>query len=245
MFRIRSSTAVLLANEVDKASEGKGGRSAADILLTILDKTGFYENFLEEVIPTDNLFCIGTCNDLNKISKPLRDRFLVINIPAYTPAEKKVIFNDYVFPIAMEKSNIIEAQMGVDEEAVDLLVSEYAVEPGARDLEQYAERFVGDYCRHADDDQLRAKRTYTVEDVKEMFGPGRAVVSNFAINPGEVNGAFYHNGKAHFFLIEASVTPGSGKFEVLGPIGKLQEEYCKVAYWCVRNTTNASACDLG
>lgn len=244
MFRIRSSTAVLLANEVDKAGEGKGGRSAADILLTILDKTGFYENFLEEVIPTDNLFCIGTCNDLDKISKPLRDRFLIINIPAYTPAEKKVIFTDYVFPIAMEKSNITEAQMGVDEEAVDLLVSEYAVEPGARDLEQYAERFVGDYCRHADDDLLHAKRTYTVEDVKEMFGPGRAVVRNFAINPGEVNAAFYHNGKAHFFLMEASVTPGSGKFEVLGPIGKLQEEYCKVAYWCVRNTTNASACDL-
>lgn len=244
MYRIRSSTAVLLANEVDKAGEGKGGRSAADILLTILDKTGFYENFLEEVVPTDNLFCIGTCNDLSKISKPLRDRFLIINIPGYTPAEKKVIFNDYVFPIAMEKSNITDAQMDVDEDAVDLLVSEYAVEPGARDLEQYAERFVGDFCRHVDDEVVHSKRTYTVEDVKEMFGPGRAVVRNFAINPGEVNAAFYHNGKAHFFLMEASVTPGSGKFEVLGPIGKLQEEYCKVAYWCVRNTTNSSACDL-
>lgn len=244
MFQIRSSTAVLLANEVDKAGEGKAGRSAADILLTILDKTGFYENFLEEVVPTDNLFCIGTCNDLSKVSKPLRDRFLVINIPGYTPAEKKVIFSDYVFPIAMEKSNITEAQMDVDEDAVDLLVSEYAVEPGARDLEQYAERFVGDFCRHMDDEAIHSKRTYTVEDVKEMFGPGRAVVRNFAINPGEVNAAFYHNGKAHFFLIEASVTPGSGKFEVLGPIGKIQEEYCKVAYWCVRNTTNTSVCDL-
>ncbi|MBE6995352.1 MAG: hypothetical protein E7429_01265 [Ruminococcaceae bacterium] len=41
-----------------------------------------------------------------------------------------------------------------------------------------------------------------------------------------------------------AAAPGSGKFEVLGPISKLQEEYCKVAYWCVRNTTNTSACDL-
>lgn len=244
MFSIRSSNAVLLANEIDKAAEGRSGRCAADILLTILDKTGFYENFLEEVIPTDNLLCIGTCNDLSKISKPLRDRFLVIDIPGYSPAEKKVIFSDYVFPIAMEKANISSSQLRVDEDAIDLLVSEYAVEPGARDLEQYAERFVGDYCRHADDNMAHAKRTYTVEDVKELFGPGRAVVRNFAINPGEVNAAFYHDGKAHFFLMEASVTPGSGKFEVLGPIGKIQEEYCKVAYWCVRNTTNVSACDL-
>lgn len=245
MLRIRSSTAVLLANEVDKAGEGKGGRSAADILLTVLDKTGFYENFLEEVVPTDNLFCIGTCNDLSQISKPLRDRFLVIHVPGYTPAEKKVIFSDYVFPFAMGKSGISDEQLGIDGEALELLVSEYALEPGARDLEQYAERFVGDYCLHADTGEgPPVKRIYKTEDIRALFGPGRAIVRNFAINPGEVNGAYCRQGRACFFLLEASIVPGSGKFEVLGPVPKLQEEYCKAAYWCVRNTVNVSACDL-
>ena len=45
-----------------------------------------------------------------------------------------------------------------------------------------------------------------------------------------VNSAYYHDGMAHFFLLEASIMPGSGKFEVLGPVSKMQAEYCKVAY---------------
>ena len=245
MYQIRTSTAVLLANEIDKAGGGRHSRAASDILLTILDKTGFYENFLEEIIPTDNLFCIGTCNDLSKVSKPLQDRFLIIDIPGYTPPEKKVIFSDYIFPLAKKKANIAANQMMLEEDALELLTSEYAMEPGARDLEQYAERFIGDYCRHVDDcNHSRSIRVYTSQDVRELFGPGKAVVRSFAINPGEVNAAFYHEGSAHFFLMEASIMPGNGKFEVLGPVSKMQAEYCKVAYQCVRNTTNTAACDL-
>ncbi len=243
MLRIRSSTAVLLANELDKAGEGKSSRSAADILLTILDKTGFYENFLEEIIPTDNLFCVATCNDISKISKPLRDRFMVIEIPAYTPDEKKVIFRDYVLPSMMKRSGISADRMSVGEDAADLLVSGYAREPGARDLEQYAERLIGDFCVAAGKDPLK-KICYGAEEIRKLFGPEKKVVRHFAIRPGEVNAAYYHEGQAHFFLIEASVMPGTGQFQVLGPVSKLQEEYCKVAYLCVRNTINASACDL-
>jgi len=245
MFRVRSSTAVLLTNEVDKAGEGKSGRSASDILLSILDKTGFYEKFLEEIVPTDNLFCIGTCNDLGKLSKPLRDRFLVIDIAGYTADEKKVIFQDYVFPKAMANAGILPEQMGLDDGAVELLTSQYALEPGARDLEQYAERFVGDYCLHADEQtESSYRKIYTEQDLKELFGPPRTITRRYAIRPGQVNAAFYYNGKAHFYMIEAAIAPGSGKFEVLGPVAQLQQEYCKVAYWCARNSVSKNACDF-
>ena len=245
MYKLRSSTAILLANEVDKAGEGSGGRTASDILLTILDKTGFYENFLEEVIPTNNLFCIGTCNDLSTISKPLRDRFLVIHVPDYSPVEKKAIFRNYVFPTVSKDNNITPQQMDVSEEALDLLVAEYAREPGARDLEQYAERLVGNFCRQDDDrDTSGTTFTYSQEDISNLFGPKKKVPQYFATHPGEVNAAFYFDGKAHFYLMEAGISPGEGKFEVLGPMSALQKEYCKVAYLCVRNTINRAVCDL-
>lgn len=237
MFSVRSSTAVLLANEIDKASNKN--RQASSTLLTILDKTGFYENFLEEVIPTDNLFCIGTCNDLDKVPKPLKDRFLVINIPGYSPEEKKIIWNNYALPRAMARSSIAPEQLGVTEEAAELLVSSYALESGVRDLEQYAERLIGDYCRAADLDE-QYKHVYSADDIKTLLGPGRRVKHSYVGVAGEVNAAFYHHGEAYFFMVEASVRPGNGKFEVLGPMAKIQEEYCKVAYLCVGNTT----CDL-
>lgn len=237
MYTYQSSTAILLANEIDKVAG-----EARDTLLTILDKTGFYENFLEEVVPTDNLFCIATCNDLSTISKPLLDRFQIIEIPAYTPDEKKIIWNKFSLPMAMEARNVSTENMALTDEATDVLISEYALELGARDLEQYAQRFVGNYCRYAAKSKnASTKRIYTVEDVRSLLGPGQKVVRKIAIHPGEVNAAFYHGGRAHFFLMEAVVIPGSGKFETIGPMGPMQTNYCKAAYWCVRSTTN---CDL-
>lgn len=237
MFTLRSSTALLIANEVDKAA-GKG-RSASETLLTILDKTGFYENYLEEVMPTDNLFCIGTCNDLDKVSKPLLDRFHVIHIPGYTPAEKKLIWSGYAFPAAMERSHVSPDQLGLSDDAVDYLISKYTTEPGARDLEQCAERFVGDYCLLSDSQEADPpQKIYTVEDVKRLFGPSRVIDRNLAIHPGMARAALYHEGKVAFFHLEATVLPGSGRFTILGNMGDTQKEYCKVAYYCVRNTTS-------
>lgn len=245
MMRVRSSTAVLMVNEVDKACVGDQGRSAADVMLSILDKTGFYENFLEEIVPTDNLFCIGTCNDLGKISGPLKDRFQIIDITGYHADEKKVIFRDYVLPSAMKKSGILPHQIKLDTEAVELLVSRYALEPGVRDLEQYAERFVGDYCLSAEEQtDPEPVKIYSVQELKDLLGPPKQILRQYAIRPGQVNAAFYYNKTAYFYMIEAAVAPGSGKFEVLGPAAKLQQEYCKVAYWCARNTISKSACDF-
>lgn len=45
--------------------------------------------------------------------------------------------------------------------------------------------------------------------------------------PGVVNAAFCHKGVAHFFAVEASVRPGTGQFETLGPMAKIQTQYAK------------------
>lgn len=233
MYTIHSSTALLLANEVDKAAGAES--NVGDTLLTILDKTGFYENYLEEIIPTDNLFCIGTCNNLEKISKPLLDRFHVIEIPGYTPAEKKAIFTNFVFPKAMRRSNIASDQIEVSEGALELLISQYAVEPGARDLEQYAERLIGDFCLYSDG-KSDSKRIYTADDIKRLLGIGKIVSKSFALCPGMATTAYYYQGQAQMYHIEAATLPGTGKLEIIGVVGSTQREYCKAAYYCVRNT---------
>jgi hypothetical protein len=110
-------------------------------------------------------------------------------------------------------------------------------------MEQFAQSFAGHFARAAENTGIM-KRVYTAEDVRTLFGPGKRIQRNFAVHPGEVNAAFYFEGKAYFFLIEASVFPGTGNLEILGPIGERQRDYCKVAYWCVRNTINASHFDL-
>jgi len=242
MLQNGTTAGVLLINEIDKASNASkdNQRSSADILLSLLDHQGFEDHLLEVALPTDNLFCVATCNDVSSISAPLRDRFLVIDIPSYSTEEKQIIWEEYVLPQVLRRQNVPLEGLRMTEEAVQMLLTEYATLPGARDLQQYAERLAGRYCYEADG---RSDYCWEVtgKDMRSMFGAGNRAVRHFAMNPGEINAAFYYNGAAHFFLLEAAVVPGKGELQILGAIGQTQKDYIRAAYDCVRNTTT---CDM-
>ena len=93
------SNLVFIINELDKAASGKGNGNPADVLLTLLDNLGFTDNYIECMVPTVGVYPIATANDKSQISAPLMSRFAVIDIPDYTPEEKKIIF----FPICTSK----------------------------------------------------------------------------------------------------------------------------------------------
>jgi len=238
MYAARSSTGVLLINEIDKAtSQGRDGKAgSADVLLTLLDRQGFFDNFLETAIPTDNLFSVATCNDLDKVSAPLRDRFYVIDIPAYTLPEKQVIWSDYVFPRVLEQTRIAADRVSFTEDALELLLRAYAVEPGVRDLEQYAERIAGVVSAELAEKGEAYTQLFTSHGLQKLLGPSKLAARTFAVQPGEINTLFYHEGAAHVFMLEVSITEGTGQFKVLGPVPDLQKDYIRVAYECLRNT---------
>ena len=92
------SNLVFIINELDKANSGKGSGNPADVLLTLLDNLGFTDNYMECMVPTVGVYPIATANDKSQISAPLMSRFAVIDIPDYTPEEKKVIFSQFALP---------------------------------------------------------------------------------------------------------------------------------------------------
>lgn len=83
------SNLVFIINELDKASAGKGNGNPADVLLTLLDNLGFTDNYMECMVPTVGVYPIATANDKSQISAPLMSRFAVVDIPDYTPEEKR------------------------------------------------------------------------------------------------------------------------------------------------------------
>ena len=86
------SNLVFIINELDKADSKDSTGSPADALLTLLDNLGFTDNYMECTIPTAGVYPIATANDKSRISEPLLTRFAVIDIPDYTPEEKKADF---------------------------------------------------------------------------------------------------------------------------------------------------------
>ena len=133
------SNLVFIINELDKAAAGKGNGNPADVLLTLLDNLGFTDNYIECMIPTVGVYPIATANDKTKISAPLMSRFAVIDIPDYTPEEKKIIFSKYALPKVLKRMSMRENECMVTEGALDAIIQTYRDTTGIRDLEQAAE----------------------------------------------------------------------------------------------------------
>ena len=133
------SNLVFIINELDKAAAGKGNGNPADVLLTLLDNLGFTDNYIECMIPTAGVYPIATANDKSKISAPLMSRFAVIDIPDYTPEEKKIIFSNYALPKVLTRMSMREQECTITEDGLEALIDQYRDTSGIRDLEQAAE----------------------------------------------------------------------------------------------------------
>ncbi|MGN0204226.1 MAG: AAA family ATPase, partial [Coprococcus sp.] len=133
------SNLVFIINELDKAASGKGNGNPADVLLTLLDNLGFTDNYMECMIPTSGVYPIATANDKEQISAPLMSRFAVIEIPDYTPEEKKIIFSRYALTRVLKRLGMSENECILIEDGLEAIMEIYSNTSGIRDLEQAAE----------------------------------------------------------------------------------------------------------
>ncbi len=66
-------------------------------------------------------------------------RFSVIEIPDYTPEEKKIIFSRFALPKVLKRMGMEAHECVVSEDALEAIIARYEGTSGIRDLEQAAE----------------------------------------------------------------------------------------------------------
>lgn len=162
------SNLVFIINELDKAASGKGNGNPADVLLTLLDNLGFTDNYMECMVPTVGVYPIATANDKAQISAPLMSRFAVIDIPDYTPEEKKIIFSRFALPKVLKRMSLKQEECIVTEEALDAVIEKFADTTGIRDLEQAAEHIAANALYQIEVDHVKAV-TFTSEMVRDLL----------------------------------------------------------------------------
>ena len=162
------SNLVFIINELDKAASGKGNGNPADVLLTLLDNLGFTDNYIECMIPTSGVYPIATANDKSQISAPLMSRFAVIDIPDYTPKEKKVIFSKFALPKILKRMSLKESECIVSPEALDAVIEKFSDTTGIRDLEQAAEHIAANALYQIEVNHVSSV-TFDAAMVKELF----------------------------------------------------------------------------
>ena len=148
------SNLVFIINELDKAASGKGNGNPADVLLTLLDNLGFTDNYMECMIPTVGVYPIATANDKSQISAPLMSRFAVIDIPDYTPEEKKIIFSRFALPKVLKRMGLKDGECVISPDGLDAVVEFFAGTSGIRDLEQAAEHIAANALYQIEVDQV-------------------------------------------------------------------------------------------
>ena len=162
------SNLVFIINELDKAASGKGNGNPADVLLTLLDNLGFTDNYMECMVPTVGVYPIATANNKEQISAPLMSRFAVIDIPDYTPEEKKIIFSRFALPKVLKRIGLKPGECVITEDGLDAVVAQYADTTGIRDLEQAAEHLAANALYQIEVDQV-SQVIFDAENVRKLF----------------------------------------------------------------------------
>ncbi len=162
------SNLVVIINELDKASAGKGNGNPADVLLTLLDNLGFTDNYMECMIPTVGVYPIATANDMDQISAPLMSRFAVIEISDYTLEEKKIIFAQYALPKVLKRMGLKENECTLTDDALDALIALFEGTSGIRDLEQAAEHVAANALYQIEVEHLE-QVVFTAEMIKRLL----------------------------------------------------------------------------
>lgn len=163
-----SSNLVFIINELDKADSATASGNPADALLTLLDNLGYTDNYIECTIPTGGVYPIATANDKSRISEPLMTRFAVIDIPDYTPQEKRTIFSEFSLPKVLKRMGMKKEECVIPRDSVDVIVDRFAASSGCRDLEQAAEHLAANALYRIETEHVQGV-TFTPEMTRELL----------------------------------------------------------------------------
>ncbi len=240
---------VFCLDEVDKLSHDgfKGDPSAA--LLEVLDpeqNTHFRDNYLEIDYDLSNVMFICTCNYLENVPEPLRDRLELIPVDSYTLIEKQKIAENHLIAKEARANGVDPKTVKFSKDAIEYIIERYTREAGVRELS----RKIGTIIRKVIVEKLNKNtldEVYKVgiKDVKkflgiEIFDPTDKEKKN---QVGIVTGLAYTQYGGDILPIEVNHFEGKGNLVVTGNLGDIMKESCSIALDYIKANANKYGID--
>ncbi|CCK69848.1 uncharacterized protein KNAG_0D00960 [Huiozyma naganishii CBS 8797] len=216
---------LILLDELDKIASsfadgnvqnGNGDPSAA--LLEILDPEqnfSFVDHYVGFPVDLSQVLFMCTANDINGIPKPLLDRMEVIRIAGYTLEEKIEIGKNFLLPKQIRLNGLDKCggDFTLSSKAWQVLVSEYTMEAGVRNLERRLAALVRskvvEYIEH-DNTFHDSSIIMDEKQLRKVLGPSLQKIQKNLLSPtkfshsyGVVNGLSYNsNGTGGVLVFE-------------------------------------------
>lgn len=168
-----TSNPFVLIDEIDKLGRGYQG-DPASALLELLDPEqngSFLDHYLDVPVDLSKVLFVCTANQLDTIPGPLLDRMEVIQVSGYTGDEKVSIARTYLEPQANLDAGIPKGAVRVEDDALRMLVDDYAREAGVRSLKKLIEKVYRKAAfKMVDQDLLKTGGDVEAEDEGESEG---------------------------------------------------------------------------
>ncbi|MGH2327854.1 endopeptidase La [Campylobacter taeniopygiae] len=228
---------VVVLDEIDKLNQSFRGDPSA-VLLEILDpeqNSKFRDYYLNFNIDLSKIIFIATANDISNIPAPLRDRMEFIELSSYTPNEKFHIAKKYLIPDELKKHGLKASELSINDETIELIISEYTRESGVRNLR----RKVAEICRKSAKKLLLEKIKKVNINVKNLGEFLDKKVFEIEKNDGEnrigqVNGLAWTSVGGDVLKVEAIKIKGKGNLTLTGSLGDVMKESAKIAFSVIK-----------
>ena len=232
------SNPVMVLDEIDKLSVSYNG-DPASALLEVLDpeqNSTFTDHYMNAPYDLSNVLFICTANTLETIPEPLLNRMEVIQFQGYTATDKLQIARRHLLPKAMQTVGIDADQIGISDDIINIIISDYTQEGGVRGLRKRLETL----CRAAAVRIVRGNGEKVVvtednlRDLLDMHPVYHKKVKESA-NPGIVTGLAWTAAGGEILYIETLLTKGKGEIVITGQLGDVMKESARIAVTLVKS----------
>jgi ATP-dependent Lon protease len=230
---------VIMLDEVDKVgADWRGDPSSA--LLEVLDPAqnhSFRDHYLDVELDLSEVFFIATGNMIETIPGPLLDRMEVIRFDGYTSDEKVAIARGYLWPRQVERNGLREDEVSVDDDALELVISEYTREAGVRQLERELGTILRKTATKIASEAVETPVELGEAEVRDALGRQkffRETAERTAV-PGVATGLAATATGGDVLFIEATAHKDGDKLVLTGQLGDVMKESAQIALSSVRS----------
>ncbi|CAG8434236.1 10774_t:CDS:2, partial [Scutellospora calospora] len=140
--KVQTENPLILIDEVDKIGRGHQG-DPSSALLELLDpeqNSSFLDHYMDVPIDLSKVLFVCTANVVDTIPIPLLDRMEVIHLSGYVADEKIAIASKYLAPAAKEMAGLQNADIQLQQDAIEALIRSYCRESGVRNLKKHIDK---------------------------------------------------------------------------------------------------------
>ncbi len=212
------------------------------------------DHYLEVDLDLSDVLFIATANVLDTIPGPLLDRVEIVRLDGYTEDEKVAIARDHLVARQLERNGLHPDEVAFDDDALRMVVADYTMEPGVRDLERQlgkvlrkaATRIAGNEAGEAgeadrsDGSEGAAESSDAVaigvDDLRPALGRPRFPRDDHDRDhgPGVATGLAVTGAGGDVLSVEATALDGETGLKVTGQLGDVMSESADIAFTYVR-----------